>query len=46
AELLRQTDLPVKAIAVEVGMADLQRFNKAFRRSTGVSPRAYRVGKR
>ncbi|MBN2712678.1 MAG: helix-turn-helix transcriptional regulator [Planctomycetes bacterium] len=42
--LLRLTDIPIKAIAAESGMSDLQQFNKAFRRHYGCSPRAYRSG--
>lgn len=40
--LLRQTTLPIKAIALEVGMTDLPRFNKFIRQRFGRSPRAVR----
>ncbi len=43
ARLLTTTELPVKEIAVRVGIADLQAFNKAIRTETGVSPRAFRA---
>jgi AraC-like DNA-binding protein len=41
--LLVETTLPVKAIAVEVGVPDLQRFNKMMRRGLGASPKALRA---
>lgn len=37
--LLKQTDLPLKAIASEVGISDLQRFNKSVKKYFDVSPR-------
>jgi AraC-like DNA-binding protein len=40
--LLQHTTRRVKEIAVEVGLADLQRFNKAIRREYGCAPRALR----
>ncbi len=40
--LLRHSTLPIKAIAGEVGIADLHQFNKMVRRELGDSPRAYR----
>lgn len=40
--LLTITDLPVKQIAVRVGMADPHHFNKQFRRLVGCSPTAAR----
>ncbi len=40
--LLSTTDLPIKAVAIQVGLADPQHFNKQFRRVVGVSPTAYR----
>lgn len=40
--LLRHTTLPVKAIAREVGIRDLQQFNKLLRQRTGKSPRSLR----
>ncbi|MCX5414330.1 AraC family transcriptional regulator [Streptomyces sp. NBC_00059] len=42
--LLRETTLPIQAIAAAVGMDDLQAFNKACRRELGASPRAVRAG--
>jgi AraC-like DNA-binding protein len=42
--LLETTDLPVKQIAIRVGMPDPHHFNKQFRALAGVSPRAYRTG--
>lgn len=40
--LLRESTLSVSAIAVSVGIGDLQAFNKACRRELGASPRAVR----
>jgi len=40
--LLERSSLPVNAIAVEVGMPDLQQFNKFIRRGTGKAPSALR----
>jgi AraC-like DNA-binding protein len=40
--LLENTDLPVKSIAARVGYFDAQYFNKQFRRSSGLSPTAFR----
>ncbi len=40
--LLIHTTLPVKAIAVDCGIPDLNHFNKTVRRAFGVSPRAFR----
>jgi AraC-like DNA-binding protein len=40
--LLENTDLPVKSVAARVGYSDAQYFNKQFRRSSGLSPTAYR----
>ena len=40
--LLRATDLPVKAIASQLGYADVQHLNKHVRGATGKSPRAWR----
>lgn len=42
-ELLRETRLQVKSIAIECGFPDLQYFNKIIRRATGVSPTEYRM---
>jgi AraC-like DNA-binding protein len=40
--LLRESTLPIAAIAVAVGIGDLQAFNKACRRGLGASPRTIR----
>lgn len=40
--LLTQTTMPIKAVAIEVGLADLQQFNKLIHRELGESPRALR----
>jgi AraC family transcriptional regulator len=42
AHLLRHTTLPAKAVAAQVGILDLQAFNKLLRRRLGLSPRAIR----
>lgn len=44
-QLLCHTMLPIKAIARQVGIADLHLFNKVMRRATGLPPRALREGK-
>jgi AraC family transcriptional regulator of arabinose operon len=41
-ELLRSTDLQIKAVASQVGYEDPYFFSRLFRRKVGVSPRAYR----
>lgn len=40
--LLLNTTLPIKAVAVDVGLPDLQQFNKLIRHFWGKSPRALR----
>lgn len=40
--LLQYTNHSVKAIAAQVGIPDLQAFNKAMRKATGISPRKLR----
>ncbi len=40
--LLRETDLPVSAVAESVGYQNLKFFGKLFKRFTGLSPREYR----
>jgi AraC-like DNA-binding protein len=40
--LLLYSDLPIKVIAAEVGIADLHLFNKTIRRTLGASPRQIR----
>ncbi|MFF3839166.1 helix-turn-helix domain-containing protein [Streptomyces sp. NPDC001930] len=44
--LLRESTLPIPAVAAAVGIDDLQAFNKACRRELGASPRAVRAGGR
>ena len=44
--LLVTTDDPVIEIAAESGFQSLSRFNEAFKRSCGCSPRAYRKAHR
>jgi AraC-like DNA-binding protein len=41
--LLLHSGLPIKEVACEVGLSDLQLFNKVIRRSYGVPPRALRA---
>lgn len=43
--LLRSTNLPVKQVALRVGIPDAQYFNKQFRRITGVSPTGLRTAR-
>ncbi len=42
--LLENTDVPIKAVAAQVGIADLQLFNKTMRHAAGESPRRIRDG--
>ena len=42
--LLRESTLPIAAVAAAVGIPDLQAFNKVCRRTWGASPRAVRAG--
>ena len=42
ARLLAEGDLPITAVALEVGFNDLSNFVKTFRRAAGVTPREYR----
>jgi len=44
--LLTATTMPIKAIAFEVGIPDLQQFNKMMRREFGRPPRALRDAER
>jgi len=44
--LMRETDIPLAVIALEVGFADYKSFYTAFRKQKGVSPQAYRDGER
>ncbi len=43
-DLLLNTRLPQKAIAANVGFANVSSFSTAFRRTTGITPDAYRRG--
>ena len=43
-ELLRNTDLSVSEICLEVGFRSLGSFSATFHRVAGVSPTAYRAG--
>lgn len=43
-QLLRHSSLPVRLVASEVGIADLQHFNKSVREFFQLSPRAVRQG--
>lgn len=39
---LRETDMPLAALALALGFADHATFNRAFKRWTGISPGAFR----
>jgi AraC-like DNA-binding protein len=43
-ELLRNTDLTITEIALEVGFSDSNYFTRQFRRATGSPPRSFRKG--
>ncbi len=43
---LREDGLPLKAIAAEMGFASASHLSAAFRKSTGLTPSAYRMGAR
>ena len=42
AKLLSQETIPITAVALDVGFADLSNFVRTFRRAAGVSPRGFR----
>ncbi len=44
-ELLRESNLSVKEIALKTGIADANYFSKVFRKATGLSPSAYALKK-
>jgi AraC-like DNA-binding protein len=46
ARLLRETDLPIESVAARVGYGSPFAFGKAFKRSTGDAPGAYRRANR
>ena len=41
--LLVSTNEPIKEIAYDLGFADTTAFHRAFKRSTGTTPQAYRT---
>ncbi len=41
-QLLETTDLPVEAVAVDVGYQDASFFNRLFRRKASLTPAQYR----
>ncbi len=45
-ELLKQTDLPVKEVAYQVGITDANYFARLIQKFSGVSPRSFREGYR
>lgn len=45
-QLLEATDLPVTRIALDVGFGQASHFIETFRRATGATPQAWRVGRR
>jgi AraC-like DNA-binding protein len=42
AELLRTTDLPIKAIAASIGFASRSHFSRAFHTAYGRDPKSFR----
>ncbi|MDE6815242.1 MAG: response regulator [Lachnospiraceae bacterium] len=42
-ELLQNSDLPIKIIALNVGISDYAYFSKMFRKSAGISANEYRI---
>jgi AraC-like DNA-binding protein len=42
-KLLTQSTLPIKSVAAQIGVPDLQRFNKFIRETLGASPRLIRT---
>ena len=41
-QILRDTDLPIKSVALMVGYSDYAYFTRVFRKETGYSPSQYR----
>lgn len=41
--LLTGTDQPIKSIATQAGIPDIQYFTRMFKRITGISPKVYRM---
>lgn len=41
--LLTSTDQPIKLIATQAGIPDIQYFTRMFKRITGISPKVYRM---
>ncbi|MNN92645.1 HTH-type transcriptional activator RhaS [compost metagenome] len=43
-DLLTSTDDTLADIASVTGFSDVYHFSKSFKKNTGISPRAYRIG--
>lgn len=43
-ELLKQTDLPIKEVALKVGILDANYLTRLIRKVSGISPRLFRAG--
>lgn len=41
-DLLKSSNLPIHAVALQVGFSSFSYFSKVFRETTGLSPQAYR----
>ncbi len=44
-DLLQHTDLPIREVAWKVGMKDAAYFSRLFKKTTGLSPKAWRESK-